>query len=68
MDFKQLVASKTSLPPAEAADCVDQLVSGILRRLRNGTPVPLPGVGVLCTDKKDRVKLRPLPKKTKGVR
>ncbi|MBL8218715.1 MAG: hypothetical protein JNL62_05780 [Bryobacterales bacterium] len=68
MDLRQLLAKNTALQPAEAADCADQLVADILRRLRNGGRVPLPGVGVLQSDARLGIELKPLPRKNKGGR
>lgn len=68
MNLKQLLASKAALPAAVAADQVDRLVTDILRRLRNGNNVSLPGVGVLKPDARLRVRLQPLPPKEKGER
>lgn len=68
MDLKQLLASERSLPPAVAADQVDGLVADILRRLREGNQVALPGVGVLQPDQRQRILLQPLRKKSKGDR
>ncbi|MBS1829908.1 MAG: hypothetical protein JST93_31700 [Acidobacteria bacterium] len=68
VDLKQLLASERALPPAVAADQVDGLVADILRRLRNGNPVALPGVGVLQSDRGQRITLQPLRKTSKGDR
>lgn len=68
VDLKQLLASHSALPAAEAADQVDLLVADILRRLRKGSGVALPGVGILQPDPRHRVRLKPLPGKSKGER
>lgn len=68
MDLRQLLANNTALPPAEAADCADQMVVDILRRLRKGGRVPLPGVGVLQSDARLGIELKPLQRKNKGDR
>jgi len=39
------LARESRIPKAEAADQLDRLVRDILRRLRQGKPVSLPGLG-----------------------
>lgn len=68
VDLRQLLAKNSTLQPAEAADYVDQLVADILRRLRKGDRVPLPGVGVLQSDARSGIEFQPHPKKKKGDR
>jgi nucleoid DNA-binding protein len=68
VDLKQLLASESALTPAVAADQVDRVVADILRRLREGNTVALPGVGVLRSDTLQRVKLQPIRRKNKGDR
>ena len=43
----QALARETRLSDAAARDQVDELVSKILKQLRRGRPVDLPGVGKL---------------------
>lgn len=50
MKRKQLareLARKQGVPAAEAQDRVDELVHDILKRLKEGKPVTLPGIGKL---------------------
>lgn len=50
MRTSQLVARlarQSNLPKAKAADQVDSLVTDLLRRLRRGQSVDLPGLGTL---------------------
>ena len=46
-DIVDLLVSQTKLPPAAAADELDRLVTKILKDLKAGSPVALPGLGVL---------------------
>ena len=39
------LARESRIPKAQAADQLDRLVRDILRRLRQGKPVSLPGLG-----------------------
>jgi len=41
------LAKETGLPAAAAQDRIDELVHGILKKLRQGQPVQLPGLGKL---------------------
>jgi nucleoid DNA-binding protein len=46
-DLARTLARETHQTPAQARDQIDDLVHRILRSLRNGQPVELPGVGKL---------------------
>jgi|GEM_PF-3528178 len=46
-------------PESEAADELARAVESILKRLRRGEPVPLPGVGRLVPGKGRAVRLEP---------
>ncbi len=46
-DLVRMLASKNNVPPADAADELDRVVNRILRNLRRGHSVSLPGIGVL---------------------
>ncbi len=46
-DFTQQYAKQTRSTPAEAADQVDRIINGLLRRLRAGKSASLPGFGIL---------------------
>lgn len=48
-DLVRSVARETRQTPAEASDEIDALVHKILRSLRLGEPVELPGVGKLIS-------------------
>jgi hypothetical protein len=40
------LARESGISPAAAADQLDNILSGILRRIRRGQSAPLPGLGV----------------------
>ncbi|MBL8214174.1 MAG: hypothetical protein JNK87_25865 [Bryobacterales bacterium] len=42
-----LLARDSSVAPAAAADRLESAVARIVKRLRRGSPVALPGIGVL---------------------
>lgn len=46
-DFTKRYAERTRLSPAEAADQVNRVVHELLRRLRTGQSVSLPGLGAI---------------------
>jgi len=46
-DLARVLAREARLPPAVAQDRVDELVHRIVRKLRRGERVVLPGVGKL---------------------
>lgn len=56
-DLVRTLAQETRQSPAEASDEIDDLVHEILRKLRAGEPVELPGVGKLVRSK-DRKPVR----------
>jgi nucleoid DNA-binding protein len=60
-DLVQDLASRTDLAPAEAADHLDRIVSGILRRLKSGSSVKVPGLGVLEPNKETGISLKQNP-------
>lgn len=41
------LAREARLPPAVAQDRIDEVVHGIVKKLRRGRPVELPGLGKL---------------------
>lgn len=41
------IARISHVPPAAAADHVDSIVSGLVRKLRQGEPARIPGLGLL---------------------
>jgi nucleoid DNA-binding protein len=48
--MKQVIrqlAKKSSVTPAKAADQIDDYIHDVLRKLRKGQRVPVPGVGVI---------------------
>ena len=55
-EIARRLATELQLTPAAAADEVDRVVAGILKKLRKGRDARLRGVGIL----------HPLPKKMKG--
>lgn len=46
-DIVDLLVSQTKLPPSTAADELDRLVTKLLKDLKTGNTVALPGLGVL---------------------
>lgn len=46
-DLIRILANKNGVPPAAAADELDRAVNRIIRNLRRGHSVSLPGIGVL---------------------
>jgi len=61
-DFNKRYAQRTQSTPAEAADQIDEVVNGILRRLRAGEPASLPGLGTLLPS------IKPAPSDETGRR
>jgi nucleoid DNA-binding protein len=59
-----LVAEQTHVSNAQAKDRVEELVCEILRSLRKGRPVNLPGICKLAANPKPKA----VPKVVKGVR
>ncbi|MBV8844632.1 MAG: HU family DNA-binding protein [Bryobacterales bacterium] len=53
-DLARTLARETSQSPAAARDQVGALVHRILKSLRAGKPVTLPGVGKLVTAKRNK--------------
>ena len=51
-DLVQALAKEAGLKPEAARDQVDELVRRILRKLRQGQPVKLPGLGRLVARKR----------------
>jgi nucleoid DNA-binding protein len=58
----QILARRSRTSESSAADALDHVVCGIVRRLRRGQAVKLPGLGVLEPRKPKRAAA-----KTKGV-
>lgn len=58
-DLVRILAEKADMPDAAAADHLDRVVHDIVRKLRNGDPVPLPGLGVLQPINKRGVQFKP---------
>jgi nucleoid DNA-binding protein len=50
------LARATGIPAAEAADRVDDVVHGILKKLRQGKPASLPGLGKLTPEPAQKVR------------
>lgn len=53
-ELAKTLARQTGLSPSAARNEVDELVHNILRKLRQGQPVKLPGVGKLLGNAKKR--------------
>jgi nucleoid DNA-binding protein len=53
-EFTRLYAQQNHSSSAAAADEVDRVVAGLLRRLRAGKPVSLPGLGALLPSGSDK--------------
>ena len=47
----QQLAKKSSVTPAQAADQIDNYIHDVLRKLRKGQRVPVPGVGVITPNR-----------------
>jgi nucleoid DNA-binding protein len=58
-DLVKFVAARDDLPHARAADKVDNAIHQILRQLRKGASVSLPGVGTLKSNSNARIELSP---------
>jgi nucleoid DNA-binding protein len=56
-DLVQLVAKRDEVSPSIAADHLDHVVTQIIRKLRKGDPVALPGVGVLKSNGVGQIEL-----------
>jgi nucleoid DNA-binding protein len=50
------LARSTGIPAAEAADRIDDVVHDILKKLRQGKPATLPGLGKLMPERKQNVR------------
>jgi nucleoid DNA-binding protein len=62
-DLVEMLARLENIEPAAAADELDRLLAQIIRDLKKGNSVPLPGIGTLELRKK-RISLRPAARKT----
>jgi nucleoid DNA-binding protein len=58
-DLVKFVAARDDVPHATAADHVDNAIHQILRQLRKGASVSLPGVGTLKPNSSSRIELSP---------
>jgi len=58
-DLVQLVAKRDEVSQSIAADRVDHVVNQIIRKLRRGASVALPGVGVLKSNGGGLIELSP---------
>lgn len=69
-DLAAKLARQAKLSKAAAADQLDRLVHEILRKLRNGEPVALPGLGRFVPGPKPSFLFEPepQPKQAKGKR
>ncbi len=65
-DFTKEFAKQTRSTPAEAADQVDRIVNGLLRRLRAGKPALLPGFGILNPREQSEAKFEQPSRKIKA--
>ncbi len=61
-DLVEMLARMENIAPAAAADELDRLLTQILRDLKKGNSVPLPGIGTLEL-RRERISLRPVAKK-----
>lgn len=61
----QWLARDSSVAPAAAAEQLESAVAHIVKRLRRGSPVSLPGIGVLQPAQPDSaIVLKPVPVKS----
>lgn len=58
-DLARELAREARLPAAQAQDRIDTLVHRIVRKLRRGHPVQLPGLGKLVARAETRAGARP---------
>lgn len=65
-DLIKNLALHTDVPPAVAADGLDRLVVRILKNLRRGAPVPIPGLGVLRPAEAPRQEVRIVTSTSEG--
>jgi len=65
-DLVRILAENADMPDAAAADHLDRVVHDIVRKLRNGDAVPLPGLGVLQPNNKRGVQFKPAPGSRRG--
>jgi nucleoid DNA-binding protein len=49
-DIAEQIARETGVSQGEAADQLDEVITSILKNLRNGQPADLPGLGRLRRD------------------
>lgn len=62
MNTEELItwlARESSVTPAAAADQLESAVARIVKRLRRGSPVALPGIGVLEQGQGHSIVLKP---------
>jgi nucleoid DNA-binding protein len=50
VEIAKRLAKHSNITPAAAADQVDSVVNEILRRVREGKPASLPGLGTFTSD------------------
>jgi nucleoid DNA-binding protein len=56
--MKQVIrqlAKRSSVTQAEAADQIDKYIHDVLRKLRKGQNVPVPGVGVITSGRDSKL-------------
>ena len=62
-DFARRLAHEAHLTPAVAADQIDAVVTRLLRRLKEGKPAEIPGLGTLLPGKAITFQPEEAPKK-----
>lgn len=66
-ELADMLAARAQLSRAAAADELDRLVARILKELRKGQPVSLPGIGILAPGGKRGIQLLPAPRAAKNA-
>ena len=64
-EIAKRLAKQSNISPAAAADQLDSVVSEILRRVRQGKPASLPGLGTFTRDE-NGIKFDQEPRHAKG--
>jgi nucleoid DNA-binding protein len=66
IDLTRRLARQTKLSQAAAADRLDRVIHRILKELKKGKPVSLPGLGTFKPDRKNEVRFVPAESRRSG--
>lgn len=58
-DIAKRLAEQSKSSVGEAADCLDRMVSEIVRKLKHGEESRLPGMGAFARDRNGRLAFQP---------